>query len=75
MNLKVRIERLEAARSRGVIEIVRLRKDGWADVTEIRGGRIVSRLEVTPMEADRLTRGAITIWRSYAAAERSTVTE
>jgi hypothetical protein len=71
MSLKRRIERLEDARSRGGFEIVRLRKDGWASLTEIRGGRVTRRLEVTPMEADRLARGGLVIERSYAAAERS----
>jgi hypothetical protein len=70
MNLKVRIERLEAARSRGVIEIVRLHPGGGS-LTEIRNGRVTRRREVTPMEADRLTRGGLVIERSYAAAERS----
>jgi hypothetical protein len=70
MNLKARIERLEAARSRGVIEIVRLHPGG-ASLTEIRGGRVTRRLEVTPNEADRLASGGLVIERSYAAAERS----
>jgi hypothetical protein len=48
----------------------RIVPDGWA-VTEIRNWRIVSRREVTAEEAGRLSEGAVTIWRSYAAAERS----
>jgi hypothetical protein len=72
-SLRLRLEKLESARSRGVIEIVRLRKDGWAAVTEIRNGRILRRWDATPERADRLAKEGITIWRSYAAAERSAV--
>jgi hypothetical protein len=72
VSLRARIERLEAEeRARGVIEIVRMHPDGGATVTEIRNGRIASRREVTAEEADRLTRGAVTIERSYGADERS----
>jgi hypothetical protein len=74
-SLHLRLARLEAARSKGVIEIMRLRKDGGAAVTEIRGGRVTHRREVAPEEADRLARGGLAIERSYAAAERSAVTE
>jgi len=65
MNLKARVERLEAARTRGVIEIVREHPDGGAAVTVVRDGRIASRRELTPEEAARLAVGAITIERSY----------
>jgi len=65
MNLKARIDRLEAARNTGAIEILRLHPDGGAVMTEIRNGRIVSRQEVTAEEAARLARGAITIERGY----------
>jgi hypothetical protein len=67
MNLKARIERLEAARSRGVIEIVRLHP-GVATLVTFRNGRVTHRREATAEEADRLTRGAITIERTYGGA-------
>jgi hypothetical protein len=67
-SLRLRLERLESERARGVIEIVRLRKDGWADVTEIRNGRVTRRREVAPEEADRLARGSLAIERSYGVA-------
>jgi len=70
MNLKARIERLETARSMGAVEILRMHHDGWADVTEIRGGRTVSRREVTAEEADRLSEGAITIERIYGFSDK-----
>jgi hypothetical protein len=54
-----------------VIEIVRMHPDGGAIVTEIRNGRIERCWEVTPEEADRLAKRAITIERSYGADERS----
>jgi hypothetical protein len=72
MNLKARIERLETARSRGVIEIVRMHPDGGAVVTEIRNGRVTRRREVTAEEAARLAEGAITIERCYGLAESRT---
>lgn len=68
MNLKARIERLEAARSvpRNDYTIIRrFVPDGGGIVTEIRDGR-VTRRELTPEEAARLERGAATIQRSYA---------
>jgi hypothetical protein len=65
MNLKARIDRLEAARNTGAIEILRMRQDGGGSLTEIRGGRIARRQEVTAEEAARLARGAITIERGY----------
>jgi hypothetical protein len=68
MNLKARIERLEAARSRGVIEIVRVHPDGGVVATEIRNGRIASRRELTPERAARLERGAVAIERTYGGA-------
>jgi hypothetical protein len=63
--LRTRLERLEAARSRGVIEIVRLRPDGGGVVTEIRNGRILRRWDATPERAARLERVAVWIRRSY----------
>jgi hypothetical protein len=68
MSLKARIERLEAARSRGVIEIVRVHPDGGASLTEILNGRIVSRWDATPERAARLERGAVAIERTYGGA-------
>jgi hypothetical protein len=73
MNLRARIERLEAARSRITYNYTIIRRiipDGLAIVTEIRDGRIVSRREMPAGEAARLSEGAITIERSYGA-ERS----
>jgi hypothetical protein len=73
MNLKARLKRLEAARSRVTYNYTIIRRiipDGWAIVTEIRDGRVVSRREVTAEEAARLSEGTITIKRSYGA-ERS----
>ena len=70
MNLKARIERLETARSMGAVEIVRMHPDGGADVTEIRGGRTVSRREVTAEEAARLAVGAILIGRTYGFSDK-----
>jgi hypothetical protein len=65
MSLKARIARLEVARSRGVIEIARLRPEGGASLTEIRDGRILRRRELGPEDVARLARGAILIGRSY----------
>jgi len=65
MNLRTRLERLEAARGKGAIEVLRTRHDGGAVVTEIRNGRMVSRREVMAEEADRLSAGAVTIERTY----------
>jgi hypothetical protein len=65
MSLKARIERLEAARSRGAVEILRVHPDGGASLTEILNGRIVSRWDATPERAARLERGAVAIERSY----------
>ncbi len=65
MNLKARIERLETARTKGAIEVVRMHHDGGASLTEIRSGRVVSRRELTPEQAARLAVGAITIERTY----------
>jgi hypothetical protein len=48
-----------------VIEILHEHCDGGAIVTEIRNGRIERCWEVTPEEADRLAKRAITIERSY----------
>jgi hypothetical protein len=70
-SLRSRLERLEAARGKGAIEILRLHPDGGGSLTAIRAGRIVSRREVTAEEAGRLSEGAVTIWRSYGADERS----
>jgi hypothetical protein len=67
-SLRSRLERLETARSSGVIEILRLRQDGGAAVTEIRNGRIVRCQEVTAKEAARLARGAVELRRSYGGA-------
>jgi hypothetical protein len=64
-SLRLRLERLESARSRAAIEILRMRQDGGGNLTTIRNGRIASRREVTADEADRLSEGAITIERSY----------
>jgi hypothetical protein len=64
-SLRLRLERLEAARSRGGFEIVRLRKDGGGSLTEIRGGRIVRHQEVTAEEAARLAQGGLVIERAY----------
>jgi len=63
--LRTRLERLETARTRGVIEILRERPDGGAAVTVVRDGRIVRRWDATPEQAAKLARGAITIERSY----------
>ena len=69
MNLKARIDRLEAVRNTGAIEILRMRHDGGGSLTEIRGGRIVSRRELTPEETARLARGAIVIERGYGLTD------
>ena len=63
--LRLRLERLEQSRAARGIEIVRLRPDGSASLTQIRDGRIVSRRELSAAEAARLAKGAITIERSY----------
>jgi hypothetical protein len=73
MNLKARLKRLEAARSRAACNYTIVRRiipDGLAIVTEIRDGRVVSRWEVTAEEAARLAKRAIMIKRSYGAEER-----
>jgi len=57
---------LEAASSKGVIEILRMRPDGGVSMTEIRWGRVTRRRELAPEEADRLSAGAVKIERSYA---------
>ena len=65
MNLKTRIERLEAARGRGVIEILHKHLDGGATLVTFRNGRVVSRRELTPEEAAKLAVGGIVIERTY----------
>jgi hypothetical protein len=65
MNLREKIRRLESARGRGVIEILREHHDGTATVTTIRSGRVVSRKELSAAEAAKLAVGAITIERAY----------
>jgi hypothetical protein len=64
-SLRLRLERLEAARGRAVIEILREHPGGGADITVIRNGRVTRRREVTAEEAARLARGAITVERGY----------
>jgi hypothetical protein len=64
VSLRARIERLEAERARGVVEIVRLHHGGVAPVTVVCNGRVVSRRGVTPEEAGRVAVG-ITIRRTY----------
>jgi hypothetical protein len=71
-SLRSRLEKLESARGRAVIEILREHHDGTATVTTIRNGRIVSRREVPAEEAARLAEGAVTIERSYGLAESRT---
>jgi hypothetical protein len=64
-NLRSRLEKLETARSSDVIEIIYRDLDGPGVLTRIRDGRVVSRRELTPEEAARLVKGAISIRRSY----------
>ncbi len=68
MSLKMRVERLETEHSSDVIEIVYKHLDGSGVLTKIRDGRVVSRRELTPEEAARLAKGAISIRRSYGGS-------
>jgi len=67
--LRSRLERLEkAARNRGTAEFTIIRRivpGNEVFVTEIRNGRVTRRRELTPEEAARLAREAITIERTY----------
>jgi DNA repair photolyase len=76
-SLRLRLERLEAARGKGARNYIIIRPlvpgEGEAFVTEIKDGRVLRHGLVGPEEVARLREGAITIERSYAAAERSAV--
>jgi hypothetical protein len=69
MNLKTRIEQLEAARNTGAFGVLRMHPDGTATVTTIRNGRVTRRRELMPEEAARRAAVGIVIERSYGLAE------
>jgi len=68
-SLRLRLEKLESARGRGVIEILRLRHDGTATLVTFRNGRVTRRRELMPEEAARRAAVGIVIERSYGLAE------